>query len=314
MYITTYIGLVSLSTLFSLVLGNSADGIRTRKIGSPFTTNYSIYFENEQGVVISPFHDIPLYADANNDTIYNMVVEIPRWTNAKFEINKETPLNPIKQDLTKDNHQPRYVPNLYPLKGYPWNYGALPQTWEDPHHKAKDTGAIGDNDPIDVIEIGDKVGETGEIKQVKLLGVFGLIDQDETDWKLVMIDVNDHQANVINDINDVETYKPGLLKDTARFFRLYKVPQGKKENKIIFNNEPQNKAYATRLVIETHDYWNALINGTSPKDNIHTENLTVKKSPYRISPDASIVTSVPPNHPLPPAEIPSSVETWSFVK
>lgn len=31
------------------------------------------------------------------------------------------------------------------------------QTWEDPGHTDKDTGCCGDNDPIDVCEIGSKV-------------------------------------------------------------------------------------------------------------------------------------------------------------
>lgn len=44
-------------------------------------------------------HDIPLWADANQ-TILNMVVEIPRWTNAKMVISNE-PLNPVKQDTRK---------------------------------------------------------------------------------------------------------------------------------------------------------------------------------------------------------------------
>jgi inorganic pyrophosphatase len=39
----------------------------------------------------------------------------------------------------------------------------------------------------------------------------------------------------------VEKHKPGLLKDTARFFQVYKIPQGKKKNTIAFNNVPQNK-------------------------------------------------------------------------
>lgn len=39
---------------------------------------------NESGF-ISPFHDIPLYAD-DEKTIFNMVVEVPRWTNAKMEV------------------------------------------------------------------------------------------------------------------------------------------------------------------------------------------------------------------------------------
>lgn len=41
--------------------------------------------ENEAGTFISPLHDIPLYGDSNKQT-YNMVVEVPRWTNAKMEV------------------------------------------------------------------------------------------------------------------------------------------------------------------------------------------------------------------------------------
>lgn len=42
------------------------------------------------------------------------------------------------------------------------------QTWEDPHHKSEDCdGHIGDNDPVDVVEIGDKTAKTGEIYAVK---------------------------------------------------------------------------------------------------------------------------------------------------
>ena len=56
-----------------------------RKIGAPNTSNYRVYFE-KNGVPLSPFHDIPLYAN-DQQTILNMVVEIPRWTNAKMEVN-----------------------------------------------------------------------------------------------------------------------------------------------------------------------------------------------------------------------------------
>ncbi len=56
-----------------------------------------------------------------------MVVEVPRWTNAKMEINLKEKLNPIKQDVKKGKL--RFVANCFPHKGYIWNYGALPQTW-----------------------------------------------------------------------------------------------------------------------------------------------------------------------------------------
>ena len=88
--------------------------------------------------------------------VFNMIVEVPRWSNAKMEVNykkniisacenvscyaseqqlscschflqiaTKDPLNPIKQDVKKGNL--RYVANCFPHHGYIWNYGALPQ-------------------------------------------------------------------------------------------------------------------------------------------------------------------------------------------
>jgi inorganic pyrophosphatase len=57
----------------------------TRKIGAAHTLEHRIYIEKD-GVLVSPFHDIPLYAN-EQQTVLNMVVEIPRWTNAKQEVS-----------------------------------------------------------------------------------------------------------------------------------------------------------------------------------------------------------------------------------
>ena len=81
-------------------------------------------FIEQNGSVVSSFHDIPLFADQNNG-ILNMIVEVPRWTNAKMEICKEEPFNPIKQDIKRGRL--RYVRNCFPHHGYIWNYGAFPQ-------------------------------------------------------------------------------------------------------------------------------------------------------------------------------------------
>ena len=59
----------------------------------------------------------------------------------------------------------RYVANVYPQKGYPWNYGCIPQTWENPKHIDANTKEGGDNDPIDVCEIGSRVPARGEVIQ-----------------------------------------------------------------------------------------------------------------------------------------------------
>jgi hypothetical protein len=55
-----------------------------RKVGAPNTLDHRVYIEKD-GVPVSPFHDIPLFAN-QEQTILNMIVEIPRWTNAKLEV------------------------------------------------------------------------------------------------------------------------------------------------------------------------------------------------------------------------------------
>jgi inorganic pyrophosphatase len=63
---------------------NMASKYSVRKIGAPNTLEHRIYIEKD-GVPVSAFHDVPLYAN-EQQTILNMIVEIPRWTNAKMEV------------------------------------------------------------------------------------------------------------------------------------------------------------------------------------------------------------------------------------
>ena len=75
----------------------------------------------------------------------------------------------------------RFIANVFPNKGYPWNYGAFPQTWEDPKNVDQHTGFNGDNDPLDVCEISDIIPPAGSVIQVKVLGILAMIDEGE--WK-----------------------------------------------------------------------------------------------------------------------------------
>lgn len=287
---------------------------KTRQVGAPNTLESLLYIENDKGNVVSPFHDIPLFADEANG-ILNMVVEIPRWTNAKLEINKSTGFNAIKQDVKSGKL--RYVKNCFPHHGYIWNYGAFPQTWEDPTHEDPDTKAKGDNDPVDVCEIGQNVGKPGQLKQVKVLGVMALLDEGETDWKVIAIDVTDPLAAELNDIEDVEKKMPGLLKATEEWFRIYKIPDGKPENKFAFNGEAKNKAYAMKVIKETHGYWKNLITGAIPpatdKYNIQVANLTVEGSPYKVTTDSDVYKSIPAADNKPAAPLDASIDKWYFV-
>ncbi len=138
------------------------------------------------------------------------------------------------------------------------------QTWEDPQQTHPETKAKGDNDPLDVCEIGEQVGYVGQVKQVKVLGIMALLDEGETDWKVIVIDVRDPLASRMNDIEDVERQLPGLIRATNEWFRIYKIPDGKPENNFAFSGEAKNKKYATEIIHECHEAWRRLISGESP--------------------------------------------------
>lgn len=274
------------------------------------TLHYRIYYQRSDGTFLSPFHDIPLFADAQNG-ILNMVVEIPRWTNAKMEISKDEKLNPIKQDVKSSKL--RFVKNIFPHKGYIWNYGAHPQTWEDPNVKFDETNTSGDNDPLDVCEIGQKVHERGAVIQVKLLGCMLLIDEGETDWKMICIDVNDPLASKLNDIGDVDREMPGFLRATYEWFKYYKVPDGKPENTVHWRGKCKDREFAMQVVHDTHEQWKKMTAQEAAPANLQRVSTTVERNPDNITPqEAAMVVSESPA-PGPAAEVPGDVDKWYYV-
>ncbi|KAH8396966.1 hypothetical protein KR215_006860 [Drosophila sulfurigaster] len=284
---------------------------QTVEKGAKNSSNYSLYFKNNCGNVISPMHDIPLFANEEK-TVYNMVVEVPRWTNAKMEISLKTPMNPIKQDIKKGKL--RFVANCFPHKGYIWNYGALPQTWENPDHIEPSTGCKGDNDPIDVIEIGYRVANRGDVLQVKVLGAIALIDEGETDWKIIAIDAKDPVASKVNDIADVDQYFPGLLRATVEWFKIYKIPDGKPENQFAFNGDAKNAEFATTVIAETHKFWQSLINQPNGGNTaIACQNITNTNSDNRIGKEqsAKLLDDAPEGGDV--EEVADTVDTWHFI-
>lgn len=223
------------------------------------TLGYRCYVKNaDTNEYVSPFHDIPLYANEEK-TVLNAVIEIPRWSNAKMEISKSEAMNPIIQDTKKGKL--RFVNNVFPHHGYIWNYGGLPQTWEDPNMVDKETGCIGDNDPLDICEIGSAVAERGSVVQVKVLGALGLIDEGEADWKIICINVNDPMASKLNDIEDVETNMPGFLDATRDWFKIYKMPTGKPANNFAADGKFYNRAFALDIINHDYECWVNLAKG-----------------------------------------------------
>ncbi|XP_028126697.1 soluble inorganic pyrophosphatase 6, chloroplastic-like isoform X3 [Camellia sinensis] len=178
--------------------------IHIKEEGQPQTLDFRVFFLDNSGKKVSPWHDIPLRLD---DGFFNFIVEIPKETSAKMEVATDEQFTPIKQD-TKNGKLRFYPHNIN------WNYGLLPQTWEDRSLANSDVGgALGDNDPVDVVEIGDSQGKIGQIMKVKPLAALAMIDEGELDWKIVAISLDDPRASVVNDVDDVEKHFPVARKE-----------------------------------------------------------------------------------------------------
>lgn len=178
-----------------------------------------------------------------------------------------------------------------------------------------------------------------------------LLDEGETDWKVLVVDVQDPLASKLNDIEDVERHLPGLVRATNEWFRyvhlfprrfcefdvlwsirIYKIPDGKPENQFAFSGEAKNKKYATEIIHECHEAWRRLASGESPAktpsydlsmlvyvsflyisrlSNILSRNITVPNSPGHVSKNDPVYTSLPPDSRKPPAPIEPASE-YSF--
>ncbi|KAI5186363.1 hypothetical protein NEHOM01_1417 [Nematocida homosporus] len=246
-----------------------------KPIGMQYTDKHAVYIMRDSAI-ISPFHDIPIDLDEEKHMV-TAITEIPRFSNAKLEIHKQTSYNPIKQDLDKQG-QPRFVQNLFPKKGYLWNYGAIPQTWESTEVKDSTTDYLGDNDPIDVIEIGEAVLATGTVYRAKILGALAMIDGGECDWKVIVIREGDPLFASLNGLADIEKYLPGFLGATREWFRDYKLPAGSPPNEFALNGEYLDAAKAVSIVKETHVHWQGLIK-EAKHEGISLLNRTITGTP-----------------------------------
>lgn len=105
----------------------------------------------------------------------------------------------------------------------------------------------GDNDPVDVVEIGSVALTVGSVTPVKPLGVLAMIDDGELDWKIIAIAASDPLANELNDIADVEAKLPGVVSGIREWFRWYKTPDDKPINAFGFGERALAKADALKV-------------------------------------------------------------------
>jgi inorganic pyrophosphatase len=178
----------------------------------------------------------------NTDNTYNMVIEIPKKTRAKFELSKEEKKNPIKQDIDKSTKNLRFY-KIDPI----FNYGFFPQTWEN-SAKTYFGKYKGDDDPYDVVEIGKKRYKTGQVVKVRVLGAFCLIDHGEVDWKILVINNKEYEDYQLNK----RKYRK-KFKKIMNWFKIYKTYEGKKVNKIMFNDKIFSIRKTKKLIEEGYN-------------------------------------------------------------
>jgi len=302
-------GLAVLLLTWPALADKSYDLVRR---GNENTLDYYIYFrESDSNTYVSPWHDIPMRPYPESET-FNMLVEIPRFSQPKYEISRYEKLNPVMQDRKEDSL--RYLPNLFPWHGHFCNYGAIPQTWEDPYKEDPWTGQKGDKDPIDICEIGSLPIATGTVVEVRVLGVLAMLDDGETDWKVIAMNKEEADMLGVNDLDDLEgemEEQPELIR---KWFKIYKVPAGKPENRFGFGGKWRNKEFAEEVILATHEHWKKLVSNTTEHDTIQCLNTMRQGSPCQI--DQATAEDLVDNKPEPgdAEDLPPDVDKWSYVE
>jgi inorganic pyrophosphatase len=182
-------------------------------------------------------------------------------------INKPTPYNPVKQDVNNG------LVRTITYGSLPYNYGALPRTWEDPNIKNENLNVEpvgGDNDPLDVIELSMEPLSIGSIHIVKIIGCIPLIDSNEVDWKMLAINVENAMAVHLHDIGDVDQER---LASIMHWLRMYKTTEGKPENVIALGGKAMGREYCAGVIKENHERWEWLV--ANRVENIWTAKTVV---------------------------------------
>jgi inorganic pyrophosphatase len=134
------------------------------------SSSTAIYLFDQDGNTVSWWNDVPMKLDAYDKYEFNMVMEISSSTKAKMEISRDVEFNPIIQDLEQCDKSLSgkklrdYA--IFPI----FNYGAIPQTWEDPNRISVSAEGTygGDQDPIDIVEVSGCTLTRFDVYKIKI--------------------------------------------------------------------------------------------------------------------------------------------------
>lgn len=144
----------------------------------------------------------------------NVIIENPRGTKNKYEIDKETGL--IALDRV-----------MHTAQDYPVEYGFVPQTlWDD-------------GDALDAILLSTNPFYPGLLVRMRPVGVVKMIDSGDSDYKVIGVPLGDPRFAQIKDITDVN---PHTLKEIKHFFETYKDLQDKVVTIEGFGNKAEAEA------------------------------------------------------------------------
>lgn len=144
-----------------------------------------------------PWHDI----DPGNNIIDHFfgIIEIPKGSKNKYELDKKTGL------LIADRV-------LYSSVHYPANYGFVPKTYCD------------DGDPLDILVLSQEELVPLCLVQCKAIGMMSMRDEKGQDDKIIAVHYNDPAYNSYDDISALPRH---VVKELRRFFEDYKTLEHK---------------------------------------------------------------------------------------
>jgi inorganic pyrophosphatase len=143
----------------------------------------------------------------------NVIIEIPKNSPNKYEIDKDTGL--IALDRAN-----------YSSAAYPFDYGYVPQTlWDD-------------NDALDVIVLTTYPLAIGILVAVRPVAIMRMIDTGESDYKVIAVPINDKRWEDISDLSDINKHS---LKEMAHFFETYKELKKGEKNVVQVNGYGDKK-------------------------------------------------------------------------
>jgi inorganic pyrophosphatase len=203
----------------------------------------------------------------------------------------------------------------YPPHPTPYSpHYQIPQTWENPNLRHPFVNEPGDADPIDFFDIGLDTGFPGQIKQSKVLGGLAPNDGGETDWKILTIDINDPLAPFVNNFEDLEKYRPGMLDDFYAWFTYYKVARGSDVISIT-GNAYQNASFIVEEVLpQGHKWWQDLIAGKEESELDIAQTSFSELGSYIAAEETYERFGVPAtDNILPAAAKPSQYNSWYFL-